>query len=99
MLVGKGGAGTALKPCEYADFIWQLNLGAYPLASLEMCDFLCVWKPFLVLNELTLWMLLAVSSAVMTRCARPGNTPGCGGGWPLWFFNLFSPLFWFNIVI
>ena len=36
MLVGKGGAGAALKPCEYADFIWQLNLDAYPLAPLEM---------------------------------------------------------------
>ena len=36
MLVGKGGAGTTRKPCEYADFIWQLNLDAYPLAPLEM---------------------------------------------------------------
>ena len=36
MLVGKGGAGTTWKPCEYADFIWQLNLDAYPLAPLEM---------------------------------------------------------------
>ena len=43
-----------------------------------------------MLSELALWMLLAVSSEVLTIC---------GGGWPLWFFNLFSPLFWFNIVI
>ena len=47
-----------------------------------------------MLSELALWMLLAVSSEVLTICGG-----GCGGGWPLWFFNLFSLLFWFNIVI